>query len=59
MPLYVTGYSLGEALAVVATYCILNDSVGSNYTSGGPRVGRVSGRQSIGSSMQQSGATII
>jgi triacylglycerol lipase len=47
MPLYITGYSQGGALAVVATYCISNDSVGSGYTFGGPRVGNLLFGQSI------------
>ncbi|WP_157823181.1 lipase family protein [Psychromonas sp. MB-3u-54] len=46
-PLYITGHSLGGALAVVATYCISNDSVGSCYTFGGPRVGNLLFGQSI------------
>lgn len=47
LPLYITGHSLGGALAVVATYCISNDSVGACYTFGGPRVGNLAFGQSI------------
>ena len=46
-PLYITGHSLGGALAVVATYCLSNDSVGACYTFGGPRVGNLLFGQSI------------
>ncbi len=37
-PLYVTGHSLGGALAVMATRFIAKDSLGACYTFGGPRV---------------------
>lgn len=47
LPLYITGHSLGGALAVVATYCISSDSVGACYTFGGPRVGNLAFGQSI------------
>lgn len=47
LPLYITGHSLGGALAIVATYCISNDSVGACYTFGGPRVGNLAFGQSI------------
>ena len=47
IPLYITGHSLGGALAIVATYCISNDSLGACYTFGGPRVGNLAFGQSI------------
>ena len=47
LPLYITGHSLGGALAVVATYAISNDSLGACYTFGGPRVGNLAFGQSI------------
>ena len=47
LPLYITGHSLGGALAVVATYSLSNDSVGACYTFGGPRVGNQAFGQSI------------
>lgn len=37
-PLYITGHSLGGALALVATKYLGSDSVGATYTFGGPRV---------------------
>ena len=39
LPLYITGHSLGGALAVVATYCLASDSIAACYTYGAPRVG--------------------
>ncbi len=39
LPLYITGHSLGGALAVVATYCLASDSIAACYTYGSPRVG--------------------
>ncbi|WP_419785887.1 lipase family protein [Pseudodesulfovibrio sp.] len=39
LPIYITGHSLGGALALVATRYICNDSLGATYTFGGPRVG--------------------
>lgn len=39
LPVYITGHSLGGALALVATRYIGSDSVGATYTFGGPRVG--------------------
>ena len=39
LPIYITGHSLGGALALVATRYICCDSVGATYTFGGPRVG--------------------
>lgn len=39
VPLYITGHSLGGALAVVATRFLANDSHGACYTFGSPRVG--------------------
>jgi len=39
IPLYITGHSLGGALAVVATRFLANDSHGACYTFGSPRVG--------------------
>lgn len=41
LPLYVTGHSLGGALAIVATRFIAADSLGACYTFGAPRVGNV------------------
>ena len=38
LPIYITGHSLGGALALVATRYIGDDSVGATYTFGGPRV---------------------
>jgi triacylglycerol lipase len=38
LPVYVTGHSLGGALALVATRYIANQSLGACYTFGGPRV---------------------
>lgn len=37
-PVYITGHSLGGALAIVATRYLSSDSTGSTYTFGGPRV---------------------
>lgn len=39
VPLYITGHSLGGALAVVATRFLASDSHGACYTFGGPRAG--------------------
>jgi len=39
LPVYVTGHSLGGALALVATRYLCSDSIGATYTFGGPRVG--------------------
>lgn len=41
IPLYITGHSLGGALAIVATRNLASDSVGACYTFGGPRVGNI------------------
>ncbi|MFV0422970.1 lipase family protein [Oleidesulfovibrio sp.] len=38
MPLYITGHSLGGALAIVATKYLGSDSTGATYTFGAPRV---------------------
>lgn len=38
VPLYITGHSLGGALAMVATRYLGNDSTGATYTFGCPRV---------------------
>jgi len=38
LPLYITGHSLGGALALVATRYLGGDSTGATYTFGGPRV---------------------
>ena len=38
MPLYITGHSLGGALALIATRLLCNDSIGACYTFGCPRV---------------------
>ena len=39
VPIYVTGHSLGGALAILATKYLASDSLGACYTFGGPRVG--------------------
>lgn len=39
LPLYITGHSLGGALAILATSQLASDSLGACYTFGGPRVG--------------------
>lgn len=39
LPIYITGHSLGGALAVLATRFLVSDSQGACYTFGGPRVG--------------------
>jgi hypothetical protein len=39
VPIYLTGHSLGGALAIVATRFLASDSLGACYTFGGPRVG--------------------
>lgn len=39
LPVYITGHSLGGALAMVATRYLGSDSVGATYTFGCPRVG--------------------
>ena len=41
LPLYITGHSLGGALAVVATYVLDSDRIAACYTFGGPRVGNL------------------
>lgn len=38
IPLYITGHSLGGALAMVATKFLSSDSTGATYTFGAPRV---------------------
>jgi len=38
LPIYVTGHSLGGALAIVATSRLISDSIGACYTFGAPRV---------------------
>ncbi|WP_316347470.1 lipase family protein [Desulfuromonas acetoxidans] len=38
IPLYITGHSLGGALALLATRLLCNDSIGACYTYGCPRV---------------------
>ena len=38
-PIYVTGHSLGGALAILAMRYLASDSLGACYTFGGPRVG--------------------
>lgn len=39
IPLYITGHSLGGALAIVATQALENDQLAACYTFGSPRVG--------------------
>lgn len=39
LPVYITGHSLGGALAILATKYLASDSLGACYTFGGPRVG--------------------
>lgn len=39
IPVYITGHSLGGALAILATRLLLSSSQGACYTFGGPRVG--------------------
>ncbi len=41
LPLYVTGHSLGGALAVLATYDLPDDELAACYTFGCPRVGDI------------------
>lgn len=38
-PIYITGHSLGGAVAVVATACLARDEIAACYTFGAPRVG--------------------
>ena len=45
--LYLTGHSLGGALALIATRDIVSDSHGACYTFGSPRVGRFGFSQDI------------
>lgn len=47
LPLYITGHSLGGALATLATRFLASDSVGACYTFGGPRVGNAALASSI------------
>lgn len=47
LPLYITGHSLGGALAVVATYSLPSDRIAACYTYGGPRVGNLQFGQRI------------
>ncbi len=47
LPLYITGHSLGGALAVVATYALKSDRIAATYTFGGPRVGNLQFGQRI------------
>lgn len=39
IPIYMTGHSLGGALAVIATKYLSSDSLGATYTYGAPRIG--------------------
>ncbi len=41
LPLYITGHSLGGALAVVATHSLPSEHIAACYTYGGPRVGNL------------------
>lgn len=47
LPLYITGHSLGGALAIVATHFLSSDLVAACYTFGSPRVGNLAFGQSI------------
>lgn len=47
LPLYITGHSLGGAIAVVATYVLASDRVAACYTFGAPRVGNAAFGQCI------------
>jgi len=47
LPVYITGHSLGGALAIVATYCLTSDRIAACYTFGSPRVGNLQFGQSI------------
>lgn len=47
VPLYITGHSLGGALAVIATHCLERDSLAACYTFGAPRVGNLAFGQSL------------
>ena len=47
LPLYITGHSLGGALAVVAAYALESDRIAAAYTFGGPRVGNLQFGQRI------------
>ncbi|MDV7339092.1 lipase family protein [Terasakiella sp. A23] len=46
-PLYITGHSLGGALAVVATHSLPSENIAACYTFGGPRVGNMQFGQMI------------
>lgn len=47
LPLYITGHSLGGALAVVSSYALDGDRIAATYTFGGPRVGNLQFGQRI------------
>ncbi|WP_417789243.1 lipase family protein [Terasakiella pusilla] len=47
LPLYITGHSLGGAIAIVATYVLASDRIAACYTFGAPRVGNMEFGQSI------------
>lgn len=47
LPLYLTGHSLGGALAVVSTYAMNDDRIAACYTFGSPRVGNMQFGQRI------------
>ena len=47
IPLYITGHSLGGALAIIASYRLERDSLAACYTFGAPRVGNRAFGQSL------------
>lgn len=47
LPLYITGHSLGGAIAIVATHVLASDRTAACYTFGAPRVGNLAFGQCI------------